>query len=236
MVCKPRGVYQKRRSRRSDVSSPALTAMVFVCCFMLGVATSSSATGGVQAVALLKGRAMLNIDGTQKMVKVGETFAGVEVIEATPAFVRILLDGQEHRLELDGRIHTDFGEAPEKTIVRLTPGRGGHYFVDGQINGHPTRFLVDTGATSIAINKNAAKSMGLNYRVDGRRGLVETASGPADAYGVRFDEVRVRGLVARNIRGVVIESDSPREALLGQVFLNRFDLRREGPVLELEER
>ncbi|MGB1884446.1 MAG: retroviral-like aspartic protease family protein, partial [Gammaproteobacteria bacterium] len=68
------------------------------------------------------------------------------------------------------------------------------------------------------------------------RGLVETASGPADAYGVRFDEVRVRGLVARNIRGVVIESDSPREALLGQVFLNRFDLRREGPVLELEER
>ena len=190
----------------------------------------------VQAVALLKGRAMLKIDGQQKMLRAGESFAGVEVIEATAAFVRVMVDGSEHRLELDGRIQTDFGAAPVKTTIRLTPGRGGHYFADGKINGHAIHFLVDTGATSIAVNKHAAKRMGINYLVDGRAGMVETASGPAPAYGVRFNEVRVRGLVARNVRGVVIDSSSPKEALLGQSFLNLFDLRREGTVMEISER
>jgi len=116
------------------------------------------------------------------------------------------------------------------------PGRHGHYFSDGQINGNPIRFLVDTGATSVAINKNMARQIGLQYQVDGQRGLVDTANGTVAAYRVIFDEVKIQALTLKRVPGVVLDGDSPSEALLGQSFLNRLDIHRQGAVLELRAR
>ena len=95
---------------------------------------------------------------------------------------------------------------------------------------------LDTGATSVVINKDDAKRIGLLYRVDGRRTMVETASGLVPAYTVRFDEVKIRSLSLKRVDGIVIEGNYPRTALLGQSFLNRLDMHREGDMLELTER
>jgi len=149
----------------------------------------------VTAMALFKGKAVLSIDGKQHVMKVGDTSQeGVTLLAADASRARISVAGEERELTLDGAIGSNFASAPAATVVRLVPGRQGHYFVDGQINGNPVEFLVDTGATAVAINKHHARQIGLQYRVDGKRGTVATASGSAVAYTVIFDEVKIQSL------------------------------------------
>ncbi|MEM7466699.1 MAG: TIGR02281 family clan AA aspartic protease [Pseudomonadota bacterium] len=189
----------------------------------------------VRAVALFKDKAVLEINGKRRTVKSGKTTReGVKLLSANSEQATIDLNGEKLILKVNSKITT--GHARKKNVVQLFPGDGGHYFVDGLINGHNIPFLVDTGATTIAINKNMAKRMGLLYRVDGVQGRVETASGTVNAYSVRFDKVQVRAITLRNVRGTVIDSAYPSVALLGQSFLNRLNLRREGIMMELSER
>ena len=197
----------------------------------------TSAELRVIAVALFKDKAILNIDGQQRMVRLGETTPeGVSLLAADASHARIAIAGKVSDLKIDGRISSTYAAAPAATVVRLVPGPNGHYFVDGQINGNSVRFLVDTGATAVAINKVTARRIGLQYRVDGTRGSVETASGSAIAYGVIFDEVKIQSLRLAQVKGLVIDGASPGDALLGQSFLNRLDIHREGAVLELRGR
>ena len=58
----------------------------------------------------------------------------------------------------------------------------------------------------------------------------------ARAYRVVFDETRIQNLVLKRVEGMVVDGSFPEIALLGQSFLNRLDMRREGNLLELQER
>ena len=189
----------------------------------------------VRAVALFKNKAVLEINGKRRTLKAGgESREGVALIHANSESAVIEINGSQQNLKLNSKITT--GHDKKKNVVQLFPGDGGHYFVDGLINGNNIRFLVDTGATTIAINKQMAKKIGLLYKVDGERGLVETASGTATAYAVRFDSVQIRTITLKNVRGTVIDGSFPSVALLGQSFLNRLNLRRDGILMELSER
>ena len=199
------------------------------------VAAEDSTMLSIRAVALFKNKAVLDIDGKRRTVKAGaETREGVKLIEADSNKAIISLNGETMTLKLNGKITT--GHDKQKHSVQLFPGEGGHYFVDGLINGHSIPFLVDTGATTIAINKNMARKIGLQYRVDGTAGRVETASGVVPAYSVSFERVQIRSITLKNVRGTVIESPYPSIALLGQSFLNRLNLHRDGIMMELTER
>ena len=57
-----------------------------------------------------------------------------------------------------------------------------------------------------------------------------------NAYYVIFDAVKIQTLELRHVEGVVVDGDFPSTSLLGQSFLNRLDMRREGILLQLEER
>lgn len=203
------------------------------CCLAGALATATE----VSAVALFKDRAVLIIDGHQRSIKVGAVSPeGVRLLAADAAHARIDVDGSASELRLDGRIQGDLGRSPTAMVVRLVPGPGGHYFVDGQINGNPVQFLVDTGATEVAMNKNFARSIGVSYAVDGTPSAVETASGVVQAYRVLLNEVKVQSLRLSRVEGVVIDGDFPSTPLLGQSFLNRLDIHRAGAVLELHSR
>ncbi len=197
----------------------------------------AAAVESVRAQALFAGKAVLSIDGRREVLRAGETSAdGVTLVSADAGQAVIEVAGERRTLALDGRISGSFGAAPARAVVRLVPGRHGHYFVDGQINGNPVRFLVDTGASTVAISKDTARGLGIAYRVDGKRGTVQTAGGLAMAWSVTFDEVKVQALTLKRVRGIVIDGDAPSEALLGQSFLNRLDIHREGQVMELRAR
>ena len=214
-----------------------MACRVFATCAMLLIVTVAQAEPRISALALFKGKAVLSIDGTQRVLKQGASSPeGVTLVSADSNRAIIRIGEREIELTLDVKISGSFPAGAAPKIVRLVPGNGGHYFVDGQINGNPVRFLVDTGATSVVMNKHMARRLGIAYTVDGEKGMVRTASGTAVAYGITLDDVKIRSRRLKRVKGTVIDGDFPDETLLGQSFLNRLDIHREGAVLELRER
>jgi aspartyl protease family protein len=119
--------------------------------------------------------------------------------------------------------------------VVLSEQRGGHFFTSGSINGGAVSFMVDTGATLVAISVADARRMGINY-LHGQPGTIMTANGRAPMYLMKFDEVRVGDIVLRNVDGAVLEGNTLPIALLGMSFLNRTDIRRNGNSMTLTQR
>ena len=221
--------------------------MLRICFALLWIATvaagpAAAADAAATAVritarALFDGKAMLEIDGRQRLLNAGQRSPeGVLLLAATPDHAQIEVAGTQHRIGLDRSIGASFSPAAAPRSLLLAPAGDGHYYVDGAINGTGIRFVIDTGASTIAINRQDARRIGLLYRVDGQPMLVETASGQARAYRVRLKSVKARTIEQKDIEGIVIDGDYPSTALLGQSFLNRLDMTREGVMMELRER
>jgi len=96
------------------------------------------------------------------------------------------------------------------------------------------QFMVDTGATSVAINQVDADRIGLRY-ADGQRVTTQTANGPVPAHLITLGSVRVGDVEVANVQAVVLPAALPH-VLLGNSFLSRFQMRRENDVMRLEKR
>ncbi len=185
--------------------------------------------------ALYKGGAVLMIDGRQRTVKVGKRSPeGVLLVSSTSQSAVLDIDGDKQTVEVSKGISTSFSKA-KKNEVRLASGQGGHFFTPGRINGIAVDFLVDTGATSVAMNLPTAKRIGLNYRA-GKPIVMSTANGKVTAYQVMLQSVRVGSVEVKNVEATITMGDFPEEILLGNAYLNRVEMRRENGVLVLESR
>lgn len=118
-------------------------------------------------------------------------------------------------------------DASGRAQVVLEQGRGGHYVAEGRINGQSVAFLVDTGATDVAVSEREARRLGLDF---GPRVTVMTAAGPAPAWVTRLDAVEIGGLRAENVRASITPGLGD-QALLGMSFLKQFSLSQEGGTL-----
>jgi aspartyl protease family protein len=168
--------------------------------------------------------AILSIDGgAPKAVKVGQSFGGVTVISVDNDKATVEVDGKRRSLAR-GQTFSTSGSGDRQSAT-LVAGRGGHYVAEGAVNGGAVRFIVDTGASMIALPASDANRLGIDYR-KGRLASVQTAAGVTPAYIVQLDTVRVGGIELNNVEGVVIESGLPM-ALLGMSFLNRVEIRHE---------
>ena len=98
------------------------------------------------------------------------------------------------------------------------------------------KFLVDTGATSIAMNTSQAKRLGIRYRLKGKKSTVSTASGFVKAYGVSLNTVSLGSIKQRNVRAVVIDGKHPGPILLGMTFLSNLKVDTKGYVMTLKKR
>jgi len=115
-------------------------------------------------------------------------------------------------------------------MVVLQRERSGHYIAAGEINGQPVTFLVDTGATDVAVSEKMARAMGLDF---GPRIQVITAAGPANAWVTRLDRVRLGSMELTDVRATITPGLGD-QALLGMSFLKHFNLRQEGEQLLIE--
>ena len=120
------------------------------------------------------------------------------------------------------------------SAIVLPMGAGGHFSAAGSINGKAVNFLVDTGATSVALSQAEANRIGLEWK-RGRPGLSQTANGTVPVYSVNLTAVRVGDVEITNVAAVVVPSDMPM-VLLGNSFLNRFSMRRDNDVMRLEKK
>lgn len=190
----------------------------------------------VQVVGLFPGAAVLNVGGERKLVRVGQTGpGGVQVVSADATGAVLRVEGVERRYGLSRELSTGFAE-PERKQLSVAKGRGGHYWVAGSINGQSVQFLVDTGATSVAINEIQARRLGIDFRVNGKPIVVGTASGSANAWQVRLGSVKVGAIDVVGVEAVVVEGSSPTDALLGMSFLGRVSWREDQGVLKLESK
>ncbi|MBI1943567.1 MAG: TIGR02281 family clan AA aspartic protease [Betaproteobacteria bacterium] len=203
--------------------------------FLLALAGAGAAAADVSLLGTFDTKAaILSIDaGAPKTVKVGQSFGGVTLIAVEKDRATIEVEGKR-RVLLRGQTWSSGSVGADRQSATLAAGAGGHFAVDGAINGGAVRFLVDTGATVIALPARDAARLGLDYR-GGAVGIAQTAAGPTPAYRVRFDTVRVGGIELNNVEGVVIEKGLG-VALLGMSFLNRVEMRREGDRMTLIRR
>ena len=210
-----------------------LLLLVVVFC----LAAPSFAGPSVRVLALFPDKAMLEIDGERKVLKAGATHrSGVLLVSASPREAVVEIDGQQETLVLGSAVAATYAAPTQREIRILKDNRRDGYFVDGLINGQPVRFLVDTGATSIAMSERHAASLGIAHRVDGTRVGVGTASGQAVGHRVQLREVSVGGLRVNDVRAVVIDGDSPTYVLLGMNVLSEFDLEKSENMLILRSR
>jgi aspartyl protease family protein len=111
----------------------------------------------------------------------------------------------------------------------------GDLVADGEVNGMPVRFAVDTGATFITLPAREASRLGLDYR-NGQKAVMETANGDVSGYRLKLDTVRVGDIAVHNVDAVILEGNRLSKVLLGMSFLNRVDIRREGAILTMTKR
>jgi len=117
--------------------------------------------------------------------------------------------------------------------VVLKRGPDGHFRAPGQVNGQPAEFLVDTGATAVAIPESLALQLGL------KRGLaerVQTANGTAIAYATRLDQVSLGGSTASDVAADIVPGMADDEVLLGMSFLMLFKIAMNGDELRISAR
>jgi len=190
----------------------------------------------VSVVGLFSGRAVLEIDGARRILKVGERSPeGVKLLAADSESALLEIDGKEQRMTLGSQISGSY-KAPQRAEVQVWPDRGGMYRTTGSINGQTVDFLVDTGATHIAMNAAQARRLGIDYRVRGERGMASTASDVVPVFRVTLDRVQVGDITLRQVSAIVMEGAQPPDVLLGQSFLNRLEMRRESEAMVIREK
>ena len=199
---------------------------------MLGGALAADAK--VRVIALFADKALLQVGNKQKIVNKGETFEGVLLKSASGRAAVVVIDGNEMKLGLNQSIAGNF-KKPNRDSMKIYPDPLGMYYARGAINGQPTRFLVDTGATFVTLSGRKARSLKIDYR-RGIPSTAQTAAAVVPVWQIKLDSVSIGGIRVSNVDATVIAGNQPAEVLLGNSFLRHTLLQKAGVVLEIKKR
>lgn len=216
--------------------APAIRRLLALIASGLVVATGhAQAPSQVQLNGMLGGRAaLLVIDGEARTVQLGESTRGVKLLALEDDRAVVEYGGRRQTLALGAAPGRLTGHNGTSRQIVLSMGSGGHFTSTGTINGQTTSFLVDTGATVVAISQAEADKLGLRY-LHGKRIVTQTANGIAPAYQFQLASVRIGDIELRGVDAIVIPGKMSH-VLLGNSFLNRFQMRRENDLMTLELR
>ena len=139
--------------------------------------------------------------------------------------------------------HTPYARSPlcayaaskiEAERVVLQADARGHFISQGRINGKAMQYMVDTGASAVAIGQNDADRMGIRYR-SGQPVQMQTANGVAQGWRLRLDSVHIGDVELRGVDAIVTQQPMPM-VLLGNSVLTQFNMTRSGNEMVLEKR
>ncbi len=215
-------------------------AGVLLIVALLAVQAQAQAQAQGSSVALsgrMGDKALLVINGKLRSLAVGAQAEGVRLLGLDTGSALVEVGGQRLRLEI-GATPVSLGSgAPAPGAgnrIVLPIGTGGHFTSAGSINGRPVMFMVDTGASLVAISQQEAQRIGLRFQ-DAPRGIVQTANGQVPAHRVRLSSIRIGDVQVYEVDAVVMPA-SMGMVLLGNSFLNRFDLKRDTSTMTLDKR
>ena len=203
---------------------------------MLLTAETSWAVDQITVEALFPGRAMVSVDGQRRLLKLNKPSPeGLLLISADSKEAVIELDGERRTYPLGSHVTTDYSQ-PAQVSAKIWRDNTGSYTTVGTINGRTVNFLVDTGASAVAMHASEARRLGIQYKLEGDPIYVSTANGTAPAYEVTLDRVQVGDITLNRVRGFVIDSPGSGRVLLGMSFLGRVKMEDQGTVLMLHRK
>ncbi len=208
---------------------------LFSCVLYTGLFFTSSANAveKIEVQGLFSNKAVLLIDGKRHILAVGQTSPeGVKVISANSKGTVLELDGKQQHYNLGNTVGTTFTKRKTQKET-IFVNSNGMYITYGNINGRTVRFLVDTGASAIAMNVEQAKRLGIRYDKIGTPARVSTASGFENAYRVRLKSVSVGNITETNVEALIIDGNHPGPVLLGMTFLGRLNIDHGGNAMTL---
>lgn len=213
---------------------PKLTRASLIVTLLFLALPPAALAVDVRVVGLFGSKALVSIDGgAPATMRIGQRTAyGVQLLSIEGESAVFEIDGQRRTLRMgQPYVAKSSGNAPS---VRLSADANGHYMADGLVNGSAVRFLVDTGATMIALPAQVARQAGIQFS-NAPRGTVQTAGGPTNAYKVKLDTVSIGGVTLNNIDAVILDRGLT-VPLLGMTFLSRMDIQHDGGLMVLTKR
>ena len=211
------------------MKAPLLAALLGVGC-ALAHAQSVTLTGSIGS------RAILMVDGgAPRTVAPGETVQGVKLIAMQGDQAVVESGGKRLTLRMDSPVSIG-GAALSAggTRIVLPVDSRGHFMTQGAINGRSVNFMLDTGATAVALSLADAQRIGLDY-AKGQPVQINTANGVAGGWRVKLSSVRVGDVEVYDVDAIVSQQPMPF-VLLGNSFINRFSMRRDADQMVLEKR
>ncbi|WP_302173732.1 TIGR02281 family clan AA aspartic protease [uncultured Hydrogenophaga sp.] len=217
--------------RRPALPTVLLTAVVGMGMWT-GAAAQQVSIGGVSG-----SRALLIVDGgAPRFVAAGQTHQGVKLLRVEGDTATVEIDGRRQTLRVgEAPVSLGGGAVPQGSgRVVMTADSRGHFSPAGQINGRTVQFLVDTGATEVILSEVEARRINLDF-AKGQRVTVSTANGQVNGHRIQLDSVRVGEAQIYGVSAIVLPQPMPA-VLLGNTFLNRFQMQRTNDQLTLERR
>lgn len=212
------------------------SGIVRVLALLLLIVSKDAFAANVTVVGLFPGKAVVVINGASpRTISVGQKQPeGVILISTASASAVFEIDGKRHTLDIGEHFSASSEGLKSDNTLILSADVVGQFWTIGQINGKSVRFLVDTGATMIALPAAAARNMGIDY-TKGQRGFSATAGGVVPVYRVSLDAVTIGTITLYRIEATVFENGLD-VALLGMSFLNRLQMKRDGAHMTLTKR
>lgn len=202
---------------------------------LLNVSIAWADVSKIIVLGLFKGMVVLDVDNKQHTIKAGKTTPeGVTLISATSKMAVLEVHGIQQDYFLGSHIGSHYVSPPKQPVVSLWPTRG-MYTTPGTINGYSIDFLVDTGASAIALNAPTAKRLGIDYQ-KGKVIGVKTASRIEKAFRINLDQVQIGQIKLNNVSALVLDGPEPSRALLGMSFLGQLDMQRSGERMDLKQK
>ena len=191
----------------------------------------------LNVVGLFSGKALVSINGgAPQSIGAGQTKNGVKLISADSESATFMVEGKRQTLKM-GQAASVAGSSGSVTSdpVSLFADSRGHFMGNLSINGASLKYLVDTGATTVALNSGDAKFAKIDYE-KGEKVPVNTANGVVTAYLVTLNTLKIGTITLNNVEAVINEGGSPSMVLLGMSALNKLDMKRDNSVMTLTKK
>ena len=183
---------------------------------------------------ILGSKALLIVNNSApRGVGAGEAHQGVKVLTVGKDEVVVEIAGARRTLHL-GEAPVSVGSRSGGRRVVLTADSRGHFVNSGTINGNAMQYMVDTGASTVAIGRSDAERMGLKY-LSGQPVRMSTANGVAQGWRMKLDSVRIGDVEVFGVDAIVTPQPMPF-VLLGNSFLTEFQMTRTNDQMVLEKR
>lgn len=190
---------------------------------------------GIEVLGLFADAALLSIGGERQLLRTGErSQEGVRLVSANSREALIEYAGSPHTLTVSSRIGAAFAK-PTVRVVTIPLNQQGQYLAGGSINGMPVEFLLDTGASAVALNSHTAHWLGIDTS-GGKAMRATTAGGIMNTTQVVLDNVKVGDIKVNNVRALVIDGEYPKHILLGMTFLRQVDMAEDTGLMVLRSK